>query len=562
MFKTAYKRTTQFLDTHQALATFVVFAFFFVIFCVMYFGTPTLSSGDDHYFHFRFAQLMRERGFFNSFRDFHALYFTKITHGTYFVYYNFLFYLCILPFTYITPLYLGIKLYAVVAAAIACTVLYWSLKKFSVRYAFLWTTGFVAIVGVDSLWRLFLSRPYTLAPAILLVLIVAFYREKYIWMGVLPIVYLFWHSLTFYFPLLIAIVYFFAAHLISRKYKMRTLLWTISGTIAAVGIVYILSPGFLHYVNDVVLGVYKETILGKKVLIPEGAELYPLTFFDFVNSNIFLFSAFLIAITIQCYTFFSYRFSRQQLLSKESESSAILRLAMFLLSIGFFAGTVIMSRRFADFFIFFSWICIAFTVQDMAQYVSFAERKIRRVLLLGLGITVLYLFVNTQLQLETKIATAGNAPEEFQGVGTWIASHIPAGSIIFNPNWSWFPQLYYYSPDTDYIVGLEPRFMYVYSPEEFWLWRHISSNAYVCDVEDCSELDGVVLRAQKENSKERKEFYQKEGDMIAQVVKTVFHSSYIISSDEFSRLNDVLDNNPHFKKVYGTNKRYFVYQIN
>ena len=75
------------------MPVFLIFALFFGVFFAVYFSVSTLSSGDDHFFHFRFAQQMLSNGFFQSFWNFKSIYFSKMAQGNaYFMYYNFIFY--------------------------------------------------------------------------------------------------------------------------------------------------------------------------------------------------------------------------------------------------------------------------------------------------------------------------------------------------------------------------------------------------------------------------------------------------------------------------------------
>src|SRR5690349_8327562 len=121
-----FSSVSEYVGKRKYLKNFLIFSFFFSIFFAVYFSVSTLSSSDDHFFHFRFASWIVDHGFFQSFRDLKAIYFSKIAQGNqYFVYYNFLFYLVIIPFTFITPLTLGIKLYAVFAVAFAFWLLYY-----------------------------------------------------------------------------------------------------------------------------------------------------------------------------------------------------------------------------------------------------------------------------------------------------------------------------------------------------------------------------------------------------------------------------------------------------
>jgi hypothetical protein len=492
-------------------------------------------------------------------RNFHSIYFSKMALGEYTVYYNFLYYLVVVPFVYITPLYLAIKLFAVLIAALCCTIVYLCLRWLAVKQPFLWTCFLFAITGYLGLLRLFLSRPYVLAPFLLLLLVVCCFKKQYVWVGIISFAYLFWHSLTFFFPFVVGFAYYFFDYFYTQKHNWRILLAVTGGTALAIGVSYLLIPGFLHYAWDVVFGIFNDTIIGKKVLIPEGGELYPSNFFDTINTHIVLFPLFSIALITQVLQIKKYWPGRGDSATPQKIQHLILGAVLFFLSLGFFVGTITISQRFGDFFIFFSWVLIAYSFNGILDQVSFAASIVKNAVIGGIIISFTYFFVNNTLLLQEVIANA-SAPEEFMHVGEWFSKNTQKGDIIFEPNWSWFTQLYYYSPDNNYIMGLEPRFLYEYSPSLYWKWAHIVQNGYVCEVQDCPALQVASERIEK-NEKIKKEWNKVQGDQIATTILQDFKSRYIISSEDFAIFNQVLDNNKHFKKVYGEEKRYFIYQI-
>src|SRR5690242_19291469 len=102
--KKLYKACLSFVVSYPFLSTFLAFSLFFAVFFGVYFSVDTLASSDDHFFHFRFAQEMLSNGFFSSFQDFKSIYFSRAAQGNdYFIYYNFIFYLLVIPFTFIKP---------------------------------------------------------------------------------------------------------------------------------------------------------------------------------------------------------------------------------------------------------------------------------------------------------------------------------------------------------------------------------------------------------------------------------------------------------------------------
>ncbi len=560
-----WKTATVFVGQKGYRSIFLSFCSFFLVFFLLYFSVSTLSSSDDHFFHFRFVEQMRQNGFFQSFWNFKAIYFSNMAQGDhYFVYYNFLFFLLAAPFAFITPLFLGIKLYAVFAVAGAFTLLYWCLKKLEIKNPYIWTLVFFAITSTASMWRFFLSRPYALAPSLLLLLLVFLYRKNYIGVFLVSFAYLFWHSSTFFMPPIVVIAYFVIEKFYGSKGDYKNLYAGLGGFVLSIGATYLVSSGFLLFIKETVFSIYWETIIGQKVNIGEGGELYPIDFFNFIQGNALMFSAFVMAIVVDVYTYIAYRFKHLQTedyFASVPIARRTLHTTVLILTAVFFLGTVVASARFGDYFTFFAGLYVALSFDYMRRYLTVSVVKsIRRGLLIGCCIVLMYLCAGNLLFLQQRLAHGAHADELYQ-VGTWLNQNAQKGDIVFEANWSWFPGLFYYSPNTYYIAGLEPRFMYSYSPSLYWLWIHMSQDGYVCDQQECPVLTSTRTVAFK-TATSTKQWTHDQGDAIATVISKQFHAKYIVSSRDYFVFNYILDNNPHFKKVlYDSQYNYLLYQV-
>ena len=522
----------------------------FAVFFAVYFSVSTLSAGDDHFFHFRFAQEMWHNGFFSSFQDFKAIYFSKMAQGNdYFMYYNFIFFAVALPFTLITPLFLGIKLYAVFVAAAAFTLLYWCLKKFEIRNPFVWTLAILAITSVGSIWRFFLSRPYALAPSLLLLLLYFLYRKNRIGVLVLSFAYLFWHSSTFFMPVCVAVVYYVIERFYRQKGDWRCLLYAFLGTGAAILATYLVSGGFLSFIWDTLVKIYWETIIGKSVPISEGGELYPIDFFNFIQGNALIFAAFVTALAVDIASYIGYKWRRTpaaEYFAGMPEKRRHLQTSVLVLTSGLFLGTVVASARFADYFTFFAGLYIALSFDYARRLITVSGGNlIRKSLGIGLAIVLAYLFLSNMLFLEQKLAHSQSAYELYQ-VGSWLDRNSKPGDIVFEANWSWFPQLYYWSPKDYYSAGLEPRFMYEYDHGLYWKSVHIPVDGYVCAEQACPELAAQQQKAFSRTAS-TEAWAKTEGDKIAHSLAEDFHAAYVVSSGDYRSFNYIMSNNPHFK---------------
>lgn len=562
--KRAINLIIDFVQKRPYLQALLVFSFFVFIFQWMYISVSPLISSDDHYFHFRFAQLMTERGFFPMFNDFKNIHFSPIASGEYYATYNFLFYLVIIPLTFIKPLYLAIKLYAVLAGALAFTMFYLYCSWYGVRRPFAMTVVVVSLIGASSLWHLFLSRPYVLAPLILIGLLFALMGKRYWSVFVLSFVYFFWHNVTFWFPLLIAVTYFVFEKFYIFKTNIKSILATIGGMMLAVITATIFAHGFITYQIKAVSGVLINTINSTTGFIPQGGELYPVDFFTYITSNPLLFAFFTVVV---CFEVAEYLYYRKDITVAGYDHHIgvdprqPLKMTVFFISILFFFGTIKISARFNDYFIFFVGLYIVLALSTLLENIQFLTKRAGRSVAVGLTVVILALFTNSILQIQSTIATSGSPVEVFEGVGGWLKNNTSNDELVFNQNWSWFPQLYYYSPNNNYVAGMEPREFYNFNQKLYWKWLNIGYLGYSCDQENCTEMENLrttMLRATSTTAVWNKNM----GDEIARVLLTEFKSSYIIGSpSETTRLNAVLENNKHFKKVYGEGKAYFIYKV-
>lgn len=556
--KSFYLDLRIFLKKHPLIITLLVFGFFLLFFLFLYMNLPVVSSADDHFFHFRFAEQIRENGFLNSFQDFQTLPFTKIAQGQHFLYYNFLFYLVLIPLSFITPLFLGIKLFAVVFLALIGTILYLFFRKNQIKYSFLWSLGFFIALGIGTLWRLFLSRPFVFSPLIILLLILALHKKKYLWVFLLSFIYLFWHTATFLVPLGVILIYFISYAFYERKYLWKEILLVLGGVLTSLLVVWLINKGFWIHIQDNLLGVLDNVLgfSGNKEFIQMGNEVYPKNFFDLLEGNRFLIFLFVFSILFFVFSFFK-DFRKEDKNAKKDKK--VLTLFFFFLATFFWVLIPVISNRFTDFFIFFSWIFVVLVLDEFFTFIVFNLEYNKIFFKRIIFICLIFFLVNTFVQLKTRLSANGNDPENFRVVGEYLVKNLKRYEVVFNVDWGSFPQLYYYAPKLSYVIGLEPKLMYLNNPNLYRLWANIQKG-YICDQIECLAEDQRLRQVLKDKNLE-KVWYQEQGDKIANIIKNDFKSSYIVSSRNFLLLNNVLDNNKHFEKVVNDQDYLFVYKI-
>jgi hypothetical protein len=538
-----------------------VYLLFFVGFSLVYFSTTRFLSHDDQFFHIRFAEILRQKGF-GAFKDFHWVYFSKISQNQqYFIYYNFLFYLVLIPFSIVSPLFLGIKLYGVVMASLVFTIFYFFLLKTKEKRAFIWTLFTFAAVNYASIWRLLMARPFTLAAALLLLELYVIYRKKYWHLFFLSIFYFYWHTATFFFPAGIAVLYIAFESFYGKKTDWKIIYSSVLGTGLALGATVFFAPGLFLYMKNIIFGVYYDTIIGKKIGIAEGGELYSTDFFNFIRSNTIIMALLAIGIVFEISLYIkSKKQGNSESPSENENNKQALRGTLFFLSIVFLFG-VFLSARNADFFTFFSAAYIVLTFNLFFKSIKFDNVLVKKSLFVGIIIIIIYLFIGNMLFLHEQISSSGSY-ESVEGTSSWLKNNTDKGEIVFNPAWGWFTLLFYYNPSNYYVAGIEPRFLYDYSPKLYWTWWNISNFGYVCLQEQCDNIQAQQNYFFR-NSERKKLWYKDEGNKIADIIKNDFKSRYIITAPTLKNMNDVLDNNDRFEKVYSDSiyKEYSIYRI-
>ena len=509
------------------------------------------ASLDDHFFHIRFAATIVEKGW-GAFSDFQSIYFSKMGIGhEYLVYYNFLFYLALIPFSFLDPLSLGIKLYGIMALSISFTVVYWFLRKVAVRYPFLWTLIFYVIL-TQSGWlvRFSLARPFTLAPVLLVGMLYAVHAKKYDISALIAFSYFFWHTATFMFPACLAFGYVAFELFYGKKFDGKKLWYPLIGTAAAVLLAFVISPGVIGYLRDVIFPVFFDTVFGKDTGIVEGNEVYGKDFFSLLKSFYGLLSALFVLGSYEIALYV--RMKRGMETEEELTDPALqpLRSLLFMTSIAFLAASTL-SARFLDYFLYFCILYVAIAATDAIRFITVRGAAFRKAALVGTVIIASYLFVSLTLDFSTGIAETQSYLGQ-EGPAQWLNGNVEQGKIVFNTSWSSFPTLYYFTGDRfRYINGLEPRFLYDLNPRLFWLWSHIGTDGAYCDERDCvdlTDLQTTALQSKQESVKQA--WYTDQGNRIADAIQSDFESNIVVVPTGQQNLVDVMDHSVRFRKEF------------
>jgi len=543
------------------LYSLYVFLFFFSFFSFTYLTLDRVFGLDDHFFHIRFAESFREDGMV-AFTEFRSIYFSKMGIGQeYLVYYNFLFYLALIPFTLVTPLALGMKLYGTIALAISFTVVYFFLRSVSVRYSFLWVVGFLmALIQSGWLFRFTLARPFTLAPVFLVVMLYFIHKKKHLVSALIAFLYFYWHTATFIFPFCLALGYFLFEQFYGKKPDWKMILFPLFGTMTAVFSAYLISPGIVVYLRDVIFPVFFDTTMTKSTGIAEGGEVYGRGFLSTFPTFFWFVAALTIAGAYEVARYIQGKKGPMKSEDAINPSIQPLRALLFMSSIAFLALTML-SGRFLDYFVYFCVLYVAISVNDFVRFFEIKGSAFRTAFYSGSLIVVIFLCVSLSLKFYESL---GNSRTHLvsQAPAEWLNTNLDRGKIILNVDWDSFPTLYYFTGDKfRYATGLEPRFLYDLDARKYWIWKNIG-DGISCEESDCGELL-EMRKAAIVNEKSRNDWYKRQGALIADSVSREFETDIVVVSIGRKDLLAVMDNSDMFRKEFfdDKNSAYAVYRV-
>jgi hypothetical protein len=537
-----------------------VFLFFFFCFTYIYLTNEKLASLDDQVFSIRYAELIKENGV-NVFTNFPWLHFSKITQGQQLFSYNFIFYITLTLFTFCEPLFLGIKFYGVVFASLSFSVLFLFFLKTKIRHPFFWVFSLFAIVNSAYIWKLLMARSFTIAPALLLLEIYFLHRKRYWSVFFVSVIYFFWHSATFFFPLFVAILFFAFNNLYTKRSNWKAVYGSLVGILFS--FIFIAATFSLDgFVSFIVanFGIFKDIIFGKEVQISQGVELNPINALDFVRTHGLIVVLFIISAAFQIYNYIDSKRKHPDSFGESESEIATMKSTLFFLSLFFFLGSFLSGRN-VDFFVYFSMAFIALSFNYFIQNVEWKSVVVKKSFFFGIMIVAIYFATSSILDIKTGISNVGPL-DVIQGSAEWLKNNTEKGDIIFTPTMNFFPYLFYYNSDNYYMVGAEPKLFYDYDSKMYWAWWNISNNGFLCFQEKCLELEAKRnLMFRNENKKE--EWAKQQGVGIAEYIKKYFNSKYILTSNDFSALNLVLENSDRFERVFEDKiyKKYSIYRI-
>ncbi|MBA4318281.1 MAG: hypothetical protein C0412_07760 [Flavobacterium sp.] len=507
-------------------ASVCVFFLIFLFYLSSYLNSPGISYLDDHFFHFKYAYLIRTQGW-EVVKNFNWI---AVEPGRSGVYHLTLYNLALIPFTYIKDMVIGLKISDIFWASLSISSIYYAFRKFKITYPLFWIFVLMSIPSFAI--RMLIGRALVLVPAFLMLEFYFAKEKKYGKLFLISLLHVAWHTSTFFFPLVITILIEVSRVLVGRKFFWKNIVAAIVGIF--VGLKLTLYK--MHGLFQGVLGVQFSTMQSVKNSSAkiEGNELYPADIFKIMKvSEIFLMFL-LIGFSIVIYYYIDSK--KKENTQADKENNFILYSA-FLFVLMSFSGTMLVSGRFYDFYfvsvVFLVAVIVAILIKNKMIVI---ETSLKKYILFG--VIIFFAFANVRSFLDIKESIAKTDYRPAGEIANWIEDESSENERVFLSDWSSFPVAFFYNSKNVYNIGIEPRGALMANPSLYWKWYNMFVYGFYCDQqEDCffqkKLFDEKISQVGDEQKKELKRESSKK---IIESIKNDFGARYVIAGNNFASI--------------------------
>lgn len=432
--------------------------------------SPTFADPDSFY-HTKMAVLMRENLIIKSFPWLKFAPFTENFTDQHFLYHIFL-----IPFIIVFSPLLGVKIAAVIFAALAVVSFFLLLKQFRIRYPLFYTL--ILLLTPPFIFRLNLAKTSSLSLITLFWTIILIWQRRYYALFFLSFLYVWLYG--GWSLLLILIGCSITADLLSSKIKKidwKIILSALSGL--SLGLVS--NPFFPHNLKFYWEQTVSIGLINYQYLISVGQEWYPYKITDFLAGNIFGIISALIAFGL----FFKKIYFKKTTIH---ENDIIIKRFQKIFTLYIFSGLLgvmtLKSQRFVEYFAPFFILANAFfldsllpgsfSLKNYFHKILNLRKKYNLIILSHTSLVLIIFFLVTSWKIHINLTRQFDW-NYLQKASAWLKANTPDHSLIFHSSWGDFPFLFYHNNHNIYIAGLDPTFFYRFNPHLHQEWNEITN---------------------------------------------------------------------------------------
>lgn len=409
--------------------------------------------GADGHLHGRLSLMMAQSGFI---QDFPAAYFSWFNER--FADKDFAYHLYLIPFTSLFGYISGVKLGALLATSLLIWVTIFLLSQYSKNPWVSWF-GLTLILSSQFLRDTAEARPFVFGIVFTLLSIHALILGKVRWVFILSFVYGLVHMSAWIVPLL-AVVFFVENWISGTKTNYKLLLFALLGWLCS----FMVHPNFptnifYFYLNGILVPYY--AAIGG--VLELGAEFFPLSMREF-------FLAFPItAGSLLIWFWFSFVHASPMPRAGRLWGSAFL--VIFVLG---FVAKRNLTHMYPIGIIFFG---IAFS--HLFNFLTKTKQNYDKQLAMFGAVGTLVLLFSiwmTSVQMSLSLVSEKVIHQHFTWAAETLKKHENSGRV-FHANWSDSQYLIGLTPEFEYLVTLDPIYMYTLYPDLYRKYRTISFGA-------------------------------------------------------------------------------------
>jgi hypothetical protein len=141
---------------------------------------------------------------------------------------------------------------------------------------------------------------------------------------------------------------------------------------------------------------------------------------------------------------------------------------------------MVSSKRFVEYWVPFAGLSAAAVLDPYVRAIDWSVYKKQAQLHWQVGVATIILiaalggFGFYNLKAAWGYFQNGASYELYRPAADSIRQNASPEDIVFNTQWDQFPALFYWNDKNNYIIGMDPTFMYVQNKELYWKWRKIS----------------------------------------------------------------------------------------
>ena len=435
----------------------------------------SLSFADpDSFYHLKMAELIAAHGPVRSF-----IWMPFTTLATAFADQHFLYHVALIPWIEIFGPLTGMKLATAFLAALAIAALAWSMRYMGIRYA--WFFALLAGIMNPLAFRIGLSKASAPGVALLMIgLALAARRRKwplaivafiYVWthgswpalvaLGTVMIVTVSWGQSPY--PYIKGAVPV-GARLLRRLWPPRndgfkSLLALWAGAIVGM----IANPNLPQNLKFYWEQIVQIAVINYQSKIGVGAEWYPYAPARLANDLPLLCLLAFVALVV---------FPVVVALAKEKAENERGRIALALAVCALaFLVLTLRSQRHVEYFVPLAVAACAAWIMALPTRAAlpFLKKNIPTVALLTLGAVALVLAYAGRGLVQARRDLAGSYGfTTYQKAGEYLQTKSAPHEIVVNANWDEMPPLFYWDDKNEYIMGLDPTFMYSANAARYW----------------------------------------------------------------------------------------------